>query len=206
MCPRICYLLRFLERVISMPSIKGLLTQFRKLKANKVSVGLPFGLGSFEITPNKVEQRAAWALYVELTTRIAVQPFNVETGSMRSALESLYTVFTLTRQILRDAGPDVAESQSSFGPLAIEILTQGIAPFTAKWHHRLQAHESLRSSGMSALEHERSWEHFDLMLKELEKMQREMRRYTDILAEIAGAKGMGKHSQDVSQNSPGYSL
>lgn len=182
-----------------MPSLSQLMSRIRKIKAEKISVGLPFGLGSFEITPNRVEQRAAWSLYVELTTRIAVQPFNLETGSMRSVLDSLYTIFGLTRQILRDAGPDVAQGQNSFGPLAIKILTKGIAPFTTKWHHKLQAYESSRPSGMSALEHERSWEHFGQMLKELERLQEQMREYTDVLAQVAGAEGMSSNQDSIAQ-------
>src|SRR5262245_16827502 len=120
-----------------MKPFKRVLARIRAMKTEKISVSLPFGLGGLEITPNRVEQRAAWSLYVELTTRIAVQPFNPETGRLREVLTSLYSLFGLTRQILRDAGPDVAHGPQSFGPLAIEILTKGIAPFTTKWHQKL---------------------------------------------------------------------
>ena len=39
----------------------------------KVSVSLPFGLGSAEWQSDDTPRRAAWSLYVELVTRIAVQ-------------------------------------------------------------------------------------------------------------------------------------
>ena len=169
----------------------------RAMKANKVSVSLPFGLGGFEIVPNKAEQRAAWALYVELTTRVASQQFNAESGLMREVLTSLYSLFSLTRQILRDSGPDVAYGPNSFGPLAIDILTKGIAPFTTKWHQKLKIHESNNLNNLTALEHERSWEQFDQMRKELEGLQKDMRRYADILSEIAGAKGVTRNQEKL---------
>ena len=175
---------------LAMQPFKRILARFRGMKTEKISVSLPFGLGGLEITPNKAEQRAAWSLYVELTTRIAVQPFNLETGRLREVLTSLYSLFGLTRQILRDAGPDVAHGPHSFGPLAIEILTKGIAPFTTKWHQKLGAYELTCPNNLSAYDHERAWEQFGQMLRELETIQKEMKRCADVLAEIAGAKGM----------------
>jgi len=164
------------------------LRRFRGIKAQKVSVSLPFGLGGIELIPNKVEQRAAWCLYVELTTRIAVQPFDPQHGLMREVLTSLYSLFGLTRQVLRETGPEVAHGPNSLGPLAIEILTRGLAPFTTKWHQSLRNHERLCPEGVSAHKHERDWEHFPQMMRELEALQHEMKKYADALAEIAGTK------------------
>jgi hypothetical protein len=158
------------------------------IKAQKVSINLPFGLGGIEIVPNEAERRAAWALYVELTTRIATQPFDPENGLMRNVLTSLYSVFSLTREVLREAGPGVAHGPNSLGPLAIEILTKGIAPFTTRWHQRLCIHELTCPEGFSALKHERCWKYFNEMAQELEVLQKEMRTYSNALAEIAGAK------------------
>ncbi len=39
--------------------------------------------------PNEVERRAAWELYVELLTRVAVVPLAREEGLVREALASL---------------------------------------------------------------------------------------------------------------------
>lgn len=47
--------------------------RFDPAKLKKVSVSLPFGIGSAEWEADPTERRAAWSLYVELVTRIAVQ-------------------------------------------------------------------------------------------------------------------------------------
>jgi hypothetical protein len=158
------------------------------IKATKLTVGLPFDLGKLEFEANEVEQRAAWSLYVELMTRIAIQSLDPKEGLLREALTSLYSLFGLTREVLREVGPEVAHGEQSFGPVAIEILNEGLRPFTAKWHPRLLAHEQLRPENVSALEHERAWEDFKTMRYELEDLQKEMQIYANVLAQISGAK------------------
>ena len=158
------------------------------IKAKLLSVNLPFGLGKLEFEANEVEQQAAWSLYVELTTRIAVQPLGPQEGLLREALGSLHSLFGLTREILREAGPAVAHGPKSFGPVAIEVLNKGLRPFTGKWHPLLDAHEKKRPEAVSPLEHERNWEHYQEMHQELVELQKQIKTYTDALAEIAGAK------------------
>jgi hypothetical protein len=110
----------------------------------KVSVSLPFGIGSAEWEANKTERRAAWSLYIELVTRIAVEPLEGEEGLLREALNSLYSLFGTTREILKEAGPDVGASRNSVGGIAIAVLNRGLRRFLAKWHPRLQVWEVKR--------------------------------------------------------------
>src|SRR5207244_862732 len=95
---------------LSFPCIRAML-RFVAVKSVSVSLGLPFGLGSISGTwePDEEERRAAWEMYVELITRIAVQELRESEGLLREALSSLYTLFGTTRQILRDHGPEVAQ-------------------------------------------------------------------------------------------------
>ena len=158
------------------------------IKATKISVSLPFELGKLEFEPDETQQRAAWSLYVELTTRTAIEPFDLERGLLREVLNSLYSLFDLTREILREAGPGVAQGPKSFGPVAIDILNKGLRPFTTKWHPSLLAHEQKRPPDVSPLEHEHAWEHAEEMRQELVGLQEQMKVYADVLAQISGAK------------------
>lgn len=166
-----------------LPEIK-----FPGIRAKTLRVGLPFELGSLEFEANEVEQRAAWSLYVELMTRIAIQPLDEQEGLLREALTSLYSLFGLTRQILREAGPEVAHGPKSFGPIAIEVLNKGLRPFTSKWHPILQGHEGKRPETISPVDHERNWEYFGEMRQELIELQKQLKIYAVALAEISGAK------------------
>ena len=106
----------------------------RKVRATKLVVGLPFSLGQLEMEPDEAQQKVAWELYVELSTRIAVQPAGDNEGSIREALSSLYSIVEATREILREAGPTVAQGPNSVGALAIEVVNRGLRPFLTKWH------------------------------------------------------------------------
>jgi hypothetical protein len=59
------------------------------LKQVTVTVSLPFGIGSASWEADPTERHAAWELYIELVTRIAVQPIGEELGTLREALNSL---------------------------------------------------------------------------------------------------------------------
>ena len=157
------------------------------IKATKLKLGLPWNIGEVEFVPNEVQQRAAWSLYVELMTRIAIQPLHSEDGILREALSSLYAIFAETRTILKEAGPEVADGPDSFGPIAIRVLNEGIRPFLAKWHPLLKNHEDTKLPDMGQRQHEKLWPLNHDMRVELSVLQLNLQSYARVLAEIAGA-------------------
>lgn len=154
----------------------------------KVSVSLPFGLGSAEWEADSTERYAAWSLYVELVTRVSVQPLQEDEGIMREALNSLYSLFGTTREILREAGPDVGASHHSVGGIAIAVLNQGLRPFLTKWHPNLQVWEAQRPDDISHKEYERQWVEEPELRQELETLRGELNKYAQALAQIAGVE------------------
>ena len=157
----------------------------QKVKATKLTVSLPFNLGSLDLENDEVQRRAAWALYVELSTRISVQSLGRDEGILREALTSLYNLFNITRQILRDAGPDIAQGPQSLGAIAIDVLNKGLRPFLVKWHPLLKAYEEKKTPQITTIDHERAWEHAAELRQELEQVRQQMVIYVDILAKIA---------------------
>ena len=151
----------------------------------KVSVSLPFGIGAAEWEADQTERRAAWSLYVELVTRIAVDTLDTEQGLLREALNSLYSLFETTREILKEAGPDVGASRQSVGGIAIAVLNKGLRPFLTNWHPRLQVWEAKRSAEVSLAEHEQQWSEISELRKELESLRQDLSQYAIALAEIA---------------------
>jgi len=156
-------------------------------KLTSVKVRIPFfDIAEAEWTPDPTERKAAWALYVELVTRIAVQELVEDQGLLREALTSLYSVFPSTRQILREAGPDVGAKVPSVGGYAIGILNKGLRPFLTKWHPALQEWEATRLAGTGALAHERAWPRHDELREELNELRQKLEKYAIALGEIAG--------------------
>jgi hypothetical protein len=154
----------------------------------KVSISLPFGIGAAEWQADPTERRAAWSLYVELVTRIAVQPLDADHGSAREAMNSLYTLFGSTREILKAAGPDVGASRDSVGGIAIAVLNNGLRPMLSKWHPLLQTWESKCPADLSPIEHEKAWAEEPALRNDIATLRRDLEQYANALAEIAGVK------------------
>jgi hypothetical protein len=94
------------------------------------SLKIKLGFLEGEFAPRDADRAAAWELYIELLTRVTTQYLLPEDGDEKTALDSVYAIFPLTREILRRQGSVCGE----FAKLAIAVLNQIIRPFTAKWH------------------------------------------------------------------------
>jgi len=101
-------------------------------KVKTVRIKIPW-IGEVEWGEDPTERNAAWRLYVELVTRIAVQPLAADQGLLREALSSLHELFASTRETLKQSGPGVGASTGSVGGIAIAVLNHGLRPFLAKW-------------------------------------------------------------------------
>ena len=155
-------------------------------KLKKISINLPFGIGGTEWEPDDTERKAAWSLLVELVTRVTIQPLETGQGLLREALTSLYSLFATTREILKQAGPDVGASRQSVGGIAIIVLNRGLRPFLAKWHPLLQSWEVQRSPDVSPQKHEKNWSHHEQLRNELESLRSDLQEYAIGLSVIAG--------------------
>jgi hypothetical protein len=154
----------------------------------KITVSIPFGIGSVDIVPDQAEQNAAWSLYVELVTRIAVQPLKQDEGLLREALSSLYSLFPTTRQILKDVGPEAGVSKDSVGGIAIAVLNLGLRPFLAKWHPLLQEWEVKLKGEVSTKKHEKNWSEEKKLREEIDQLRMQLNQYAEALMQIAKIK------------------
>jgi hypothetical protein len=136
--------------------------------------------------PNEAERAAAWELYVELVTRIAVVPLPGDQGLDSEALTSVYQLFTVHREVLRRYGPAVAEKkkqgQYNLAYLAVATLNFVVRPFLATWHPVLDAVTSALPPDTSAVDHERSWALHDQFRAELAKVRDGLRIYAQWLS------------------------
>ena len=101
---------------------------FRNFRLEKISLNLQ--IAQVELAFQQTDRDAAWEMYVEMLTRIVTQPLPAEAGDEQTALDSVYSLFPTTREILRRRGQGAAE----FSKVAIPVLNQVVQPFTAKWH------------------------------------------------------------------------
>jgi hypothetical protein len=134
--------------------------------------------------PSEPDKDAAWELYIELLTRITTQPLADIHGDEKAALESVYSLFGLTRSIIKTHGRDCIE----FTKIAIVVLNQIIRPFTAKWH---------KISLDDGFKKEEVGKEFRAELAGLQKL---LRIYTRMLADMAGVEDLTNLEQLDNEN------
>lgn len=145
----------------------NLATLFKRFNLEKVRFGPKWA--NAEFSPKDDDRIAAWELYVEMLTRIATQRLPSESGDEETALESIYSLFPTTREILRQHGRDAL----CFTRVAIPVLNQVVRPFTAKWHKELLSGSFINEDKRAEFR------------EELESLQMDLRNYNRMLAEIA---------------------
>ena len=133
-----------------------------------------------EWKPQDEDKAAAWELYIELLTRIATQPLDAEHGDEKTALDSVFSLFAITRQVLKNNTRNCTE----FTKIAIVFLNQVVRPFTAKWH---------RLSLLGAFGEPEKCKQFR---GELEELQETLRKYTKMLASMAGVEDLTSLESD----------
>lgn len=138
--------------------------------------GLKINLQFLEMDfiPKDPDKSAAWELYIELLTRIAIQKLPEEHGDEKTVLESIYSLFSLTREIIKKYGRECSE----FTKIAIVVLNQIIRPFSTKWH-------KLSISGVF-----NTPEKCKEFRNELDKLQEKLKNYTKLLADMAGVEDL----------------
>src|SRR3954452_8324859 len=159
----------------------------------KVNIGVAELSGEWEA--NDVERAAAWELYVELITRVAVVPIEDDSDLLlREALTSLYSIFHSTRDILRRYGPDIAEpkpgGQFNFAYLAVTILNSGLRPMLGRWHPALRRWEERCPPGTSPAAHERSWPRAGELRADLAGTRQTLTDYAAALAIACGVPNL----------------
>ncbi|MGH8584007.1 MAG: hypothetical protein ACREWG_14750 [Gammaproteobacteria bacterium] len=139
---------------------------------SSIKLNLPFLEAEFD--PHDPDRAAAWELYVELLTRVTTQRLSPQDGDEKAALDSVYALFGLTRDVLKRHGSGCIE----FAKLAIPVLNQAIRPFTARWH-KLSLDDAFKDPAQCAA-----------FRAELAELQILLRCYTQALATLADVEDL----------------
>lgn len=168
--------------------------EYEMLKMKGVKVQLPFLEIEGDWEPNEIQRKAAWEIYIELITRITVVELKEDEGLIREALSSIYSIFSITREILKKYGPEVATSSASteinLGGIAVSILNKKLRPVLAKWHPLLLDYENHKPKDKSTVEYEKEWQYNAQLRQELNNLRIDMLDYAKLLAEAAGVDSL----------------
>lgn len=144
----------------------------KKFKMDSLKIKTPYLEAEFKL--NDSDKKAAWELYIELLTRITTQPLPHSDGDEKTALDSIFSIFPLTRSILKKNGHSCIE----FTKIAIVVLNQVVRPFTAKWH---------KLSIENVFDNDNKCREFR---EELIKLQGQLSIYSKMLADMVGVEDL----------------
>jgi hypothetical protein len=150
-------------------------------KWNLTKLKINAGFLDAEFQANDQEKDAAWAMYVELLTRITTQALPPGQGDETAALDSVYDLFGITRDIMRAQG---ARHADKFAKIAIVILNQKVRPFTARWH---------KASLAGAFNNTEKCKQFRAELAELQVV---LTQYAGVLSDLAGVEDLTRLEVD----------
>jgi hypothetical protein len=155
----------------------------RAARLTEVKVSVP-QFSELTFIVNNDARQVAWKLFVETVTRISTQPLDDDKGFLREALTSLYSLFAITRETLKDSRPSVpARGSQTVEHLAVTMLNQELRPFLSKWHPRLTAFETNHPGELESV-----WEDAADCRLELGRLQQLMRAYALDFARLAGVR------------------
>ncbi len=159
-------------------------TIFKSFKISIPFLGLE---GEWEV--DDLQRKAAWEIYVELVTRVTVVELKPDEGILREALNSFYSLFNTTREILKRYGPTIAVAakpeEMTLGHVAVGVLNKVLRPLLAKWHPILENYEKQRLENISVSDHERQWEQAATLRAEIESVRQKLTTYADVLAKVS---------------------
>ena len=147
---------------------------------NLASLKINMRFAEMEFVYTDADEKAAWEMYVEIITRVLSRTSHFELGDERAALQSVYSLFQTTRDLLKLYG---REGQT-FAKLAVIIFNQIIRPFTTKWHNRF-------IDGFISEEQRQDFSN------ELDILQSELKKYARALAEVANVEDISEIDYNV---------
>jgi hypothetical protein len=138
--------------------------------------------------PDPAAKDAAWAIYVEMATRIAIA--GLSEGHLREAITSYHNLFVEVRGILRQGGPSLAAGggadEPSLATLVLWMLNGEIRPVVSCWHVALGEHDARRPPSTWSPRTKRPWAEFGDYVMALNALSERLLLYARLFERACG--------------------
>lgn len=153
----------------------------RSAQLAEVTVSVP-QLSELRFVVTKDTKKVAWKLFVETVTRVSTQPLDDRSGLLREAMTSLYGLFQVVREVLKETMPSPVQGHApTVEQLAITMLNRELRPFLSRWHPELRRWEQAHPDT-----DESAWPSARQCRQELALLQSRVHEYAVGYAKLAG--------------------
>jgi len=158
-----------------------------------VVVGCIPGLGQVEIRPNHETINIAYKAWIELKTRKAALPFDDQHDLVYEIYSSWYVLFDRLRDLAKNIPAQRLRYDKNTRELVrimLQVLNDGLRPHLTEWQAKFRTWYEAEVTkpeniGISPQEVQRRYPEFDVILKDLKKVNAIILAYSNWLRRVA---------------------
>ncbi len=144
---------------------------------------------SINIQPNHDTARIAHQIWTELQTRKAVLPLDEENDVILEIYNSCYTLFSITRNLIKKIPAEHISTNKNTEKLVnlmVDVLNLGIRPHLTRWQARFRTWMKHNNDpSLSPQELQKKFPEHNALIKELKKVNLELKKFSDLLYKLA---------------------
>lgn len=150
------------------------------------------GIGDTNITikPNFQDKEIAYKLWVEMSTRKIGMPLDFEHDVITEVYDSWYEFFKISRELIKEIPVTKIkyESTQEIIKISMKILNKCLRPCLTKWQAKFRkwySEEIDENKSSTPQQIQQSYENYDELKKDMERVNTQLIYYKDKLEEIS---------------------
>lgn len=165
-----------------------LFSRTRSLELNEVTLGI--GNSSVTMSYRQKDKEIAYKLWVELCTRKIGIAFDAEQDVIVEVYNSWYEFFKIARLLLEEIPATRINCSNDLIELTEKILNVGLRPHLTKWQAKFRrwyenAVDKENDPNKTPQEIQREYPQYQELIKDLEKTNKQMIAYKEVMYQIA---------------------
>lgn len=169
--------------------VKKILPLLHKNSMYIDEVELGIGTNSkVKIKFSREDREIAYKLWVEMSTRKIILPFDEENDVIVEVYDSWYSFFGIARGLLKDIPVEKLNSSKQLISVTDRVLNKCLRPHLTKWQARFRKWYNLQldsNSDLTPQEIQYTYPHYNELIKELKAINKNIDYYGEILKKLA---------------------
>jgi len=137
---------------------------------------------------SREDREIAYKLWVEMSTRKIILPFEKENDVIVEVYDSWYSFFGIARGLLKDIPVEKLNSSKQLISVTDRVLNKCLRPHLTKWQARFRKWYNLQldsNSDLTPQEIQYTYPHYNELVKELKAINKNIDYYGEVLKKLA---------------------
>ena len=137
---------------------------------------------------SREDREIAYKLWVEMSTRKIILPFDEENDVIVEVYDSWYSFFGIARGLLKDIPVEKLNSSKQLISVTDRVLNKCLRPHLTKWQARFRKWYNLQldsNSDLTPQEIQYTYPHYNELVNELKAINKNIDYYGEVLKKLA---------------------